>query len=359
MVSCDVMASSVSSTVSGDINTSHECVALVWFDLRRDSGGSLLAALRAINDNVRICMDTSSCLDSLRSSDETIFFISSSSDERLIGTAHLCDAVRAIFVLDPDATAVQGDFPKLIGVFTQQEELIRALKTVSTTFEQIQLEVFAFASDKAFLWWQLWRTEVSICFLSFYDCSLHPLRWSDIDEKIVSSWQNWTGHSRSSRLSRQSEMAEISRWVRSILPSGRRLPLVFSRTISVASSTICTDVTHRATSFALRFSVHRCRSSFATATTSETFCARTVLSWYETPERADRCVRNPNGKFSLRQWIFHVFQIENDRIAISYLGRLSARPFVRPIQSWFRRVRSICRNSWREWRSNDHVRRCD
>lgn len=170
------MASSVSSAAPGDINTNHECVALIWLDLRRDSAGSMLAALRAINDNVRICMDTSSCLDSLRSSDEKVFFISSSADERLIGTAHLCDAVQAIFVLDPDAAAVQGDFPKLIGLFTQQEELIRALKTVTTTFEQIQLEVFAFASDKAFLWWQLWRTEVSVCFLSCHDCSLDSLR---------------------------------------------------------------------------------------------------------------------------------------------------------------------------------------
>ena len=57
--------------------------------------------------------------------------------------------------------SIKGDFPKLFGIFNQQEELFRILKEVFDTFEQIQLEEFAFEEDKIFLWSQLWKEEVS------------------------------------------------------------------------------------------------------------------------------------------------------------------------------------------------------
>ena len=74
---------------------------------------------------------------------------------------HNLAAVEAIFVLDPNIESIKGNFPKLHGIFTQQEELLRVVKETLDNFEQLQLESFAFEEDKIFLWSQLWRQEVS------------------------------------------------------------------------------------------------------------------------------------------------------------------------------------------------------
>ena len=148
-----------------DSSVNRECVTLVWLDLGRETTGTFIGALRSINDCVRTYTETSACLDSIKSAREKIFFISSSSSSELLAIVHQCVAVEAIFVLDPDANGVRGDFPKLIDIFTQQEELLRGLRTTLDTFEHIQLEAFVFETDKVFLWWQLWKEEVN-CFLS-------------------------------------------------------------------------------------------------------------------------------------------------------------------------------------------------
>ena len=95
------------------------------------------------------------------SAKEKIFFITSSTNSELITTVHHFSAVEAIFILDPNVESIKGDFPKLFGIYSQQEELFRVLKEVLDTFEQIQLEEFAFEQDKVFLWSQLWKEEVS------------------------------------------------------------------------------------------------------------------------------------------------------------------------------------------------------
>lgn len=144
-----------------DQNINRECVTFVWLDLRRDSIGNFIGTLRAINDCVRTFTDVSTCLDYIKTSQEKMFFISSSSNAELLNTVNLCISVEAIFVLDPDTNNIRGDFSKLINIFTQQEELFRVLKTTLNTFERIQLEKFSFETDKIFLWWQLWKEEVS------------------------------------------------------------------------------------------------------------------------------------------------------------------------------------------------------
>ncbi|CAF0983561.1 unnamed protein product [Rotaria sordida] len=144
-----------------DRNINRECVTFVWLDLRRDSTGTFIGTLRAINDCVRTFTDISTCLDYIKSSHEKIFFISSSSNNELLATIHQCIAVEAIFVLDPDTNNVRGDFPKLIDIFIQQEELLRALKITLDTFEHIQLERFTFETDKLFIWWQLWKEVIT------------------------------------------------------------------------------------------------------------------------------------------------------------------------------------------------------
>lgn len=162
--------SSVSTTVPVKSNTdriniidgNHESVVFIWFDPHEQSNMNLIGPLRAINDSVQAFNDSSSCLDNLRKSKEKIFFICSISNNELIATVHDIPAVEAIFILDPHANNIKDDFPKLFGIFTQQEELFRVLKEVFDAFEQIQLEEFAFEEDKIFLWSQLWREDVSI-----------------------------------------------------------------------------------------------------------------------------------------------------------------------------------------------------
>ncbi|CAF1277038.1 unnamed protein product [Rotaria magnacalcarata] len=144
-----------------DQNINRECVTFVWLDLRRDSIGNFLGTLRGINDCVRTFTDVSTCLDYIKTSQEKIFFVSSSSNVELLNTVNVCIAVEAIFVLDPDTNSIRAEFSKLTNIFTQQEELIRVLKATLNTFEQIQLEKFSFETDKMFLWWQLWREEIA------------------------------------------------------------------------------------------------------------------------------------------------------------------------------------------------------
>ncbi|CAF3517031.1 unnamed protein product [Rotaria socialis] len=144
-----------------DENINRECVTFVWLDLRRDSIGNFIGTLRGINDCVRTFTDVSTCLDYIKTSQEKIFFVSSSSNVELLNTVNACIAVEAIFVLDPDTNSIRAEFSKLINIFTQQEELIRVLKTTLNTFEQIQLEKFSFETDKMFLWWHLWKEEIT------------------------------------------------------------------------------------------------------------------------------------------------------------------------------------------------------
>ncbi|CAF4676523.1 unnamed protein product, partial [Rotaria magnacalcarata] len=68
--------------------------------------------------------------------------------------------VEAIFILNQNGDNIKGDFPKLFGIFTQQEELFRMLKEVYNTFEEVQLEEFTFEQDLVFLWSQLWKEDV-------------------------------------------------------------------------------------------------------------------------------------------------------------------------------------------------------
>ena len=138
----------------------HESVVFVWFDPQEQSILHLVRPLRAINDNVQTFPTSSSCFDAIRSSKEKIFFITSSSNSELIATVHHFTAVEGIFILDPNVDSIKGDFPKLFGIFPQQEELFRVLKETFDVFEQIQLEAVAFEQDKEFLWSQLWKEEV-------------------------------------------------------------------------------------------------------------------------------------------------------------------------------------------------------
>lgn len=159
--------STTTSTCSNqiDTNVNLEYVTFVWLDLRQNSTSNFVNALRAINHNVRIYADATNCLDYMKSSDSKIFFISSLGSGDFLSEVHPYKAIEVIFVLDPDANAVRGDFAKLIDVCAQQEELLRTLKIAFQIFVQLRLEEFTFQTDRIFPWWQLWKEEVSVALL--------------------------------------------------------------------------------------------------------------------------------------------------------------------------------------------------
>jgi hypothetical protein len=144
-----------------ELNVNVECVHFVWLDVRRESSGTLAGALRAINDCLRTYIDMNSCLQAIRANKNKIFVISSAINDEGLNVIHTCDNVEAILILDPSSNTCRTDLPKLIGTFTQQEELLRIVRATLDRFEQIQLESFSFETDKRYLWWQLWKDEVS------------------------------------------------------------------------------------------------------------------------------------------------------------------------------------------------------
>ena len=143
-----------------DASGTYESVIFIWFNPPERSNVNIVGPLRAINHNVQTFTESSACIQMIESSYEKIFFVSSVNSNDLIATIHDFPTVEAIFVLDPSASDVKGNFPKLFGIFTQHEELLRTVKEVFEAFEQVQLEEFSFEHDKVFLWSQLWKEEV-------------------------------------------------------------------------------------------------------------------------------------------------------------------------------------------------------
>src|SRR5690348_10283301 len=118
-VATSLVPSSNSKSRSNSIRRSvitqenYESVVFVWLDFRQLATPNTISLLRLINDSVRVYTDPILCFQALRSSNEKIFFISSSGDNELIATVHVFPAVEAIFVLDPNAETIKNNFPKL------------------------------------------------------------------------------------------------------------------------------------------------------------------------------------------------------------------------------------------------------
>ena len=144
---------------SNILDENHENIVFIWFDPQAQSNLNLVGPLRAINNSVQAFTDSSTCFDTIRSLKEKIFFICSSCNDELITTVHDIPGVEGIFILGSFAENIRGDFPKLFGVFNQQEELFRVLKEVLDVFEEIQFEEFVFEDENIFLWSQLWKEQ--------------------------------------------------------------------------------------------------------------------------------------------------------------------------------------------------------
>ncbi|CAF3321431.1 unnamed protein product [Rotaria sp. Silwood2] len=156
----EMFASTIQSNYS-DIQINRESIIFIWLDLKILSTSIFIGALRAINHTVRTYTDVLTCLNESKTFKEKIFFISSSSNEELIAAMNNIDNIEAIFVLHSDINSIKGNYHKLLGIFTQQEELIRILKETLDKFQQIQLERFIFEQDNIFLWLQLWKEELT------------------------------------------------------------------------------------------------------------------------------------------------------------------------------------------------------
>ncbi|CAF4856405.1 unnamed protein product, partial [Rotaria magnacalcarata] len=98
----------------------YETVVFIWFDSHENINMNLVGPLRMINDNVQTFTHSLTCFDSLKSSQQKIFLISSSTNNELIATVHSFMPVEAIFILNQNGDNIKGDFPKLFGIFTQQ-----------------------------------------------------------------------------------------------------------------------------------------------------------------------------------------------------------------------------------------------
>jgi hypothetical protein len=145
-----------------DYETSINCgnILFVYLDLHSQLSSHLITLIRAINHYFQTYTDLSTCLDSIRSSHDRIFFISSSTDKQLIEEFHNLNSVEAIFIVNSEAQ-IDSRFPKLYGAYTHSEELLMALRETLDWFEETQMELFVFQRDRIFIWSQLWKEEVS------------------------------------------------------------------------------------------------------------------------------------------------------------------------------------------------------
>ncbi|CAF3923030.1 unnamed protein product [Rotaria sp. Silwood2] len=136
-----------------------EHILFIYFDLQSSLNHDFIGPLRAINDYIQIYIDSVTCLDFLKSSNEIIFFISSTNDKQLIKEVHDCDAVEAIFILNSNLKLDKNRFPKSFGVYVHPEELLKSIRFAHEWFEQTQMNFFSFEHEKIFLWSQLWKEE--------------------------------------------------------------------------------------------------------------------------------------------------------------------------------------------------------
>ncbi|CAF3473434.1 unnamed protein product [Rotaria socialis] len=143
-----------------DPQQNYESVTFIWLDPQSQSKDNIVTTLRMINNYVQSYTDSLSCFTSIESSKDKIFFICTSTNIDVISTANAMPNVEAIFILKLDGLAFKTDFVKVIGIYEEQEELVRALKQTLETCQQIRFEEFLFETENTFLWLQLWRDDI-------------------------------------------------------------------------------------------------------------------------------------------------------------------------------------------------------
>lgn len=144
-----------------EMQMNDENVILVCYDLPFESNSNLFNYLQSINDNIKTFTDYFLCLNWIKSSNNSIFFISSSINKDLIKSLHHCKNVEGIFIINSQSKINKNDFPKLVGVFNRYEELFMVMENMITSLKQSKFEMFTFEDDKTFVWSQLWKEQVN------------------------------------------------------------------------------------------------------------------------------------------------------------------------------------------------------
>ena len=152
------------SVIPTDRRVNHEPITFLWLDLTSQSTPLIVTTLRAVNDFIRLETDLVSCFEEIKTCKNKIFLIIPSINEDLIKKFHGFDHVEAIFIFDSKSCPIEHEYPKLMGFFNQYEELTRCLKFIMELYQQIQLELFIFDDENAFLWLQLWKDEVKLSY---------------------------------------------------------------------------------------------------------------------------------------------------------------------------------------------------
>lgn len=144
----------------------NETILFIYLNLQSELSSDLPTSLRAIHDEVQVYTNPSICLDVLRTLHDRIFFITSTIDEQLIEEFHALKSIEAIFILNCD-TNLHRRLPKLVGIYTQADDLLPAVRNALHWFESNQLEPIVFEENGLFLWSQLWKEEVHRIFFHF------------------------------------------------------------------------------------------------------------------------------------------------------------------------------------------------
>ena len=144
-----------------DNQVNRENIRFVYLDLHSQLLPPMITSLRSINDYVQIFNNSSICYDFLQTSTDRIFFICPTDDKDLIKAVHDLSTVDAIFILNSDINIDRSQLTKVDGIYSHFEELLLGLRETLEWFEQTELNVFAFERDRAILWSQLWKAEVS------------------------------------------------------------------------------------------------------------------------------------------------------------------------------------------------------
>lgn len=144
-----------------------ESILFVWLDLQSQSTPAFIHSLRAINDRVQTYTDESTCFSRLKTSQDRIFFISSSSSQELIEKLNAIESIEAIFVPDSGVTFIKGEYTKLLGFYPDLLGLLLILKEKLDRFKKIMLETFLFEQDHLLQSLQSWKEEVSVITMTY------------------------------------------------------------------------------------------------------------------------------------------------------------------------------------------------
>lgn len=137
-----------------------EHILFIFLDPQPAASRDFIGPLRMINDFVQIHTVPAQCLNFLQSTREKIFFMSTTSDKKFIKDVHDCEVVEAIFILNANIKLDKNRYPKLFGVYSHPEEVLKSVRWAHEWYEQTQMNFFSFEHEKIFLWSQLWKEEV-------------------------------------------------------------------------------------------------------------------------------------------------------------------------------------------------------